>query len=422
MFGADGGSNRVPFHPLHRDSWELSMLHHVKTLGYKISTFLVAFSVIAALCGETLSASASPSTELKKMFRQMDRQLCRSISPDRCKHKKRSTALHPQFQNEITPTKPSAPSELASPSVAVDVRGATKQSVMPPSPSVAPPSPRVDVKAKAVAKSEKHSTVQVPIPRLRPEHLGSKEELVPTSVPTSKPLPARTGKKLEQSAIPKSPPVPVLPVPPVFDLPIVPPGPPAPHPTPDNTLFGEACFSQLQKLGVKFDRLPITVGSGACSVSDPVRLNGVQLSGNYVRFPDAPTFNCGFAIRFSNWVKEQAEPIVQSHLSTSIATIGTGPGYQCRGRNGDISAKLSEHAFGNAVDIERLKLADGQVIEVVNAIDTSSKYQPVLAALRTAGCQFFMTVIGPGTNSAHASHFHFDLERRGKKGNNRLCE
>lgn len=152
MFGADGGSNRVPFHPLHRDSWELSMLHHVKTLGYKISTFLVAFSVIAALCGETLSASASPSTELKKMFRQMDRQLCRSISPDRCKHKKRSTALHPQFQNEITPTKPSAPSELASPSVAVDVRGATKQSVMPPSPSVAPPSPRVDVKAKSSGK------------------------------------------------------------------------------------------------------------------------------------------------------------------------------------------------------------------------------------------------------------------------------
>ena len=105
-----------------------------------------------------------------------------------------------------------------------------------------------------------------------------------------------------------------------------------------------------------------------------------------------------------------------------IKSIGTGPGYECRGRNGESSAKLSEHAFGNAADIERIKLGDGQTIEIKDAIDGASRYQPVLAGLRAAGCQYFMTVLGPGANAAHASHFHFDLQRRGKKGNHKMCE
>ena len=191
---------------------------------------------------------------------------------------------------------------------------------------------------------------------------------------------------------------------------------------PDNTLTGEACYSSLSKMGVKFDRVAGPVVSGSCSVSDPVKVSGLTLVDVSLKLPDNPTLTCGFALRFASWLEEQAAPITQSHLQSKIASVGTGPGYQCRGRNGDITAKLSEHAFGNAVDIERIHLVDGQVIEVSNAIDTSSKYQPTLAALRAAGCQYFMTVLGPGANSAHASHFHFDLERRGRKGDNRLCE
>jgi hypothetical protein len=102
--------------------------------------------------------------------------------------------------------------------------------------------------------------------------------------------------------------------------------------------------------------------------------------------------------------------------------MGTGPGFQCRGRNGDISAKLSEHAFGNAVDIEYIKLADGNVIKVAEAGNILSSHRAVLATLRGAGCDYFTTVLGPGANAAHESHFHFDLERRGKKGNHKLCQ
>jgi hypothetical protein len=31
-------------------------------------------------------------------------------------------------------------------------------------------------------------------------------------------------------------------------------------------------------------------------------------------------------------------------------------------------------------------------------------------------------VLGPGSNAAHESHFHFDLGKHGNSGNYRICE
>jgi hypothetical protein len=332
------------------------------------------------------------------MFGRIDRQLCHAFNVERCPKKKKTKAA----KSKPAPPAPTAPAAAVPPAPA-----APEAEKLAPAP--VPPQPVVAEKPKAEPPKEKVRETPVPLPQLRPENLGPKKEVTAPPVPV--PVPAPEVKKV----------APVAPVPasPVVVEPVL---PPSPHPMPDNTLTGEACYAQLEKLGAKFERLSTPLGSGICLVSDPVKLTALSRDGNDVKFPDAPTFNCGFAVRFVSWVTEQAEPVVLTGLNSKIVTMGTGPGYQCRGRNGDSSAKISEHGFGNAVDIERLKLADGEVIEVSIAIDTTSKYQPVLAGLRSAGCQYFMTVLGPGANSAHASHFHFDLERRGKKGNNKLCE
>lgn len=393
------------------------MRHSAKITNPKIGVALVAFSLVAGLAFQTLAASASPSSELKHMFRQIDRQLCRSFNATGCKHAKRKTSPAPSNSEPAAP-KPATPAAAspaakvlepkAAPVIAIPAPKASETKPAKKEASLTPPS-APDIQTHG--KIDIGTSPAIPMPRLRPQHLGEQEK--PAPQPPS---------KIEQAAIPKVSPVPIpvpSPVPPTVEPPVL---PPTPHPMPDNTLFGEACFSELQKLGVKFDRVATPVSSGACSVSDAVKVSGVMRDADLIKFPDVPTLNCGFALRFSSWVKEQAAPIVQTRLSTKITTIGTGPGYQCRGRNGDSSAKLSEHAFGNAVDIERMKLADGEVVEVLNAIDTSNKFQPMLADLRAAGCQSFMTVLGPGANSAHASHFHFDLERRGKKGDNRMCQ
>jgi hypothetical protein len=42
--------------------------------------------------------------------------------------------------------------------------------------------------------------------------------------------------------------------------------------------------------------------------------------------------------------------------------------------------------------------------------------------LRTSACGYFTTVLGPGADAAHASHYHFDLGVHGKSGNYRICK
>ena len=39
----------------------------------------------------------------------------------------------------------------------------------------------------------------------------------------------------------------------------------------------------------------------------------------------------------------------------------------------------------------------------------------LLNNVRSGGCKYFSTVLGPGYNAAHADHFHFDIQdRRGR--------
>ena len=44
-----------------------------------------------------------------------------------------------------------------------------------------------------------------------------------------------------------------------------------------------------------------------------------------------------------------------------------------------------------------------------------------LRDVRKAGCGPFTTVLGPGSDSYHSDHFHFDLAQRGKSGRSLYC-
>jgi hypothetical protein len=67
-------------------------------------------------------------------------------------------------------------------------------------------------------------------------------------------------------------------------------------------------------------------------------------------------------------------------------------------------------------------LADGKVILVQDAIDPNAGFYPILHGLRLSACGYFTTVLGPGANEAHKTHFHFDMGAHGSSGNYRICE
>ena len=252
---------------------------------------------------------------------------------------------------------------------------------------------------KAVVKKPAKQKAQVP-----PREVAN--------VPTPKLKPAKLQKLPEPQVV-------------ILPAPILPPLqtlPPEVHGMPDGSPTGQACFDSLEKRGAKFTRLKTSVGTGLCFVTDAVQLQSVMIGADSVKLPDQPTLNCGFAVKFTDWIRDEASKIVKTATQSTIASLGTGPGFQCRGRNGDASAKMSEHAYGNAVDIERITLANGETIDVKDAMTIGAKFQPTLATLRATSCQYFTTVLGPGANEAHATHFHLDLARRGKKGDFKLCE
>ena len=193
----------------------------------------------------------------------------------------------------------------------------------------------------------------------------------------------------------------------------------APKPSPDSET---TCRDELRALGMNFSTPATPVSSGQCDVANPVQLKAWSSGGETLAFPGSPILNCAFALRFGTWLKAEGTAIARQSVHSTLAEVHTGPGYQCRGRNGDSDAKISEHGYGNAVDITYFTVKDGRKFLVKDATDPKSPAYVMLAGFRASACKYFTTVLGPGANTAHAEHFHFDLGKHGRSGTYRICE
>jgi hypothetical protein len=183
-----------------------------------------------------------------------------------------------------------------------------------------------------------------------------------------------------------------------------------------------SCRAELVRIGVQFLVPDHVEGTGACSVADPVQLKSIETSVGRVELPGTPIVNCAFARQFATWLSDIAAPVVAALGQAGLTSLSTGPGYQCRGRKADPSAKMSEHAYGNAIDIDGITLANKKRIEILDVVDQQDSDHRLLMALRVSACGYFTTVLGPGADAAHASHYHFDLGIHGKSGNYRICQ
>ncbi|MGH6906441.1 MAG: extensin family protein [Aestuariivirga sp.] len=253
---------------------------------------------------------------------------------------------------------------------------------------------------KLTLSSEKAKPI-VPVPRSKPPSLTNK-----TKVPaTENPLPREKPKTQIATVI----------------RPQKDPGKPL-RQDESPSASGDDCLAALRKSGVEFEIVPVSAGTPGCRVEVPVQLHAIAATSGKIALPDAPILSCRFARQFTLWLSGTGAALVSTHLEMKLTKISTGPGYECRSRNGETSAKLSEHAFGNAVDITTFTAADGRAIQIADAGNPASPSFQVLRSLRTTACGYFSTVLGPGSNAAHASHFHFDLGMHGKSQNYRLCQ
>ena len=139
-----------------------------------------------------------------------------------------------------------------------------------------------------------------------------------------------------------------------------------------------------------------------------------------VAIKPAATLACPIVSVLDRWLADSVQPAAQRWFGARVVEIKQISAYSCRGMNGNRYAHISEHAFGNALDIAAFTLADGRRITVKDGWRGLPEEQGFLRDIEASACQQFSTVLAPGSNVYHYDHIHVDLMRRASR--RLICE
>lgn len=180
-----------------------------------------------------------------------------------------------------------------------------------------------------------------------------------------------------------------------------------------------ACLAALDVYGAGYEiAAPIESEDAGCGVARPLRVKrivpGVDL------LPEG-IMRCAAALALAEWVSGFVLPAA-AYLPDRGRLTGLehGAAYVCRRRNNAPDGQLSEHAFGNAVDITGFRFAEGGALAVEPRAREGDIEEAFQRAFRATACLSFTTVIGPGADAAHADHLHLDVKARSR--GYRLCQ
>jgi hypothetical protein len=171
----------------------------------------------------------------------------------------------------------------------------------------------------------------------------------------------------------------------------------------------DACRQELEAAGVVANGAAALGGDEQCILEDPVAVETLGTHTGNVSLPARPTLECRFAAVLGDWLREVVNPVAASLLGSHVVAVVTGPGHQCRRRAG---GGLSEHGIGNAIDITAIRLLDGRSIFIESLVDAEGPERAFLRAISASACGYFTTVLGPGSDAAHADHLHLDMAER----------
>ena len=131
------------------------------------------------------------------------------------------------------------------------------------------------------------------------------------------------------------------------------------------------------------------------------------------------TLACPIVSALDRWFANSVQPAAQKWFNQPVVEIKQISAYSCRGMNGQAGAPISEHAFGNALDIAAFVLADGHRITIKGGWKGTPEEQGFLRDVQGSACDQFTTVLAPGSNQFHYDHIHVDLMRRAS--GRRIC-
>lgn len=166
---------------------------------------------------------------------------------------------------------------------------------------------------------------------------------------------------------------------------------------------GASCVIGLNYQGVAFNRIPDSGKGSGCGITTAVSL--IQAPTPLNR---PVSVDCTLAQQLAQWDEQVVDKVAAEVFGKAIKTIHHYGGYVCRGRSSN-SARLSEHAYGKAIDIGAFELEDGTIISVNRDWNAGGKKQAFLRKVAAGACPMFSVVLTPNSDSKHKDHFHLDV-------------
>ncbi len=107
-------------------------------------------------------------------------------------------------------------------------------------------------------------------------------------------------------------------------------------------------------------------GRGACGIVHPLKVAALQ--DGAIRLNPAPSIGCPMTTVLETWLQESVQPAALAWFGAPVAEIRQLSAYACRTRNSEPGASLSEHAFGNALDVAGFALANGRTVTLSTSV------------------------------------------------------
>ncbi|WP_377274786.1 extensin family protein [Rhizobium sp. R86522] len=270
-------------------------------------------------------------------------------------------------------------------------------------PQVATPAP--DAEAKAPDGIQTSAPLEAPTPQSKPETAADAEEGAKPSSPAeteaakdTKSDEAETDEdedEDEQKAASLDPPPPV-----------------------EDPKALAACLADLKAIGARFETDKAIDDADGCGIAAPITLT--RPLPDVALEPEA-TLRCETALQLARMTRDMLKPAAEAAFpdKPKLAAIRHASGYVCRNRNSVETGKVSEHAYGNAIDIAGLRFGNDDMAVMIASQDNGTAEAAFQRAFNAIACLYFTTVLSPGSDATHQDHMHLDVVKR--KSGFRYC-
>ncbi|GAB3462262.1 extensin-like domain-containing protein [Azotobacter salinestris] len=168
------------------------------------------------------------------------------------------------------------------------------------------------------------------------------------------------------------------------------------------------CAAALASSALRYTALADSRPAPDCPIENSVRLYSAE-----VAFNASLTVTCPLAVGYALFERHGLQPAARQVFGQPVVRIDHYGSFACR--NIARSARRSQHASANALDIAGFRLGDGRRITVARDWGGDDEAARFLRLVRDAACRFFNVALGPDYNAAHRDHLHVDM------GPGRLC-